>query len=87
MPNIKSAKKRVKTTFKKQVSNNDLKASMKTWIKKVEKNVREGNKEEAEKNLKMAFKKIDKACKVNIIKENAKDRYKSGLSKKVNELK
>lgn len=87
MPNIKSAIKRVKTTVKKQVSNNDLKSSMKTAIKRVDKNVREANKEEAVKNLNLAFKKIDKACKANVIKDNAKNRYKSNLSKKINELK
>ncbi len=87
MPNIKSAIKRVKTTVKKQVSNNDLKSSMKTAIKRVDKNVREANKEEAAKNLNLAFKKIDKACKANVIKDNAKNRYKSNLSKKINELK
>lgn len=87
MPNIKSAKKRVKTTLKKKTLNNDLKASMKTAIKKVEKAVRDAKKEEAIKSLEVAIKKIDKACKANIIKENAKNRYKSNLTKKVNELK
>ena len=37
MPNIKSAKKRVLITKKETVLNNDVKASMKTAIKKVEK--------------------------------------------------
>ena len=37
MPNIKSAKKRVLVTKKSTVLNNDVKASMKTAIKKVEK--------------------------------------------------
>lgn len=87
MPNIKSAIKRVKTIKKKEISNNDLESSMKKAIKKVEKCVREGNKVEAIKLLDIAFKKIDKTCKVNIIKDNARNRYKSNLSKKVNELK
>lgn len=87
MPNIKSAKKRVKTTLKKKTLNNDLKASMKTAVKKVEKAIRDSKKDEAIKNLEVAVKKIDKACKANVIKENAKNRYKSNLTKKVNELK
>ena len=37
MPNMKNAKKAVKTIAKKNVRNNDYKASMKTAIKNVEK--------------------------------------------------
>ena len=39
MPNMKNAKKAVKTIAKKNVRNNDYKASMKTAIKNVEKAV------------------------------------------------
>ena len=46
MPNIKSAKKRVLITKKESVLNNDIKSSMKTAIKKVEK---AATKEEAAK--------------------------------------
>ena len=45
MPNIKSAKKRVLITKKESVLNNDIKSSMKTAIKKVEK---AASKEEAD---------------------------------------
>ncbi|UKI58195.1 MAG: 30S ribosomal protein S20 [Clostridium sp.] len=54
MPNIKSAKKRVLVTKKSTVLNNDVKASMKTAIKKVEKAI---NKEEAMAKLPEAIKK------------------------------
>ena len=81
MPNIKSAKKRVIITKKETVLNNDVKASMKTAIKKVEKST---SREEAEKLLLNAFQKIDTAAQKGVIKANTRDRYKSRLNKIVN---
>ena len=37
MPNMKNAKKAVKTSAKRKVENNDFKASMKTAIKRIDK--------------------------------------------------
>ena len=66
MPNIKSAKKRVR--------------SMKTAVKKVEKDA-------SVENLKIANKRIDKARNKGIITDNKASRLKSRLAKKVNETK
>ena len=82
MPNIKSAKKRVLVTKKSTILNNDVKASMKTAIKKVEKAI---NKEEAMAKLPEAIKKIDNAASKGVIKANTRDRYKTRLNKLVNE--
>ena len=82
MPNIKSAKKRVLITKKETVLNNDVKASMKTAIKKVEK---AQTKEEALEKLNVAVKRIDNAASKGVIKANTRDRYKSRLNKLVNE--
>lgn len=84
MPNIKSAKKRVQTTKRNNLSNNDVKTSMKTAIKKVEKAVTNNEKESLPTLLQTAFGKIDKALKANIIKSNAAARNKSRLSKITN---
>ena len=81
MPNIKSAKKRVLITKKETVLNNDVKASMKTAIKKVEK---AQTKEEAQKLLEEAIKRIDNAASKGVIKANTRDRYKTRLNKLVN---
>ena len=81
MPNIKSAKKRVLITRKEEVQNNEVKASMKTAIKKVEK---AQTKEEALTLLNDALKRIDIAAQKGVIKANARDRYKTRLNKKVN---
>ena len=82
MPNIKSAKKRVLITKKETVLNNDVYASMKTAIKKVEK---AATKDEALNALQNAQKRIDIAAAKGVIKANTRDRYKTRLNKIVNE--
>jgi len=86
LANIKGVKKRILTSKKKTVLNNDLKQSMKTFIKKVEKNVQDKNLEEATKNFRIATKKIDKAVSKGVIKKNTAKRNKSRLAKKINEI-
>lgn len=80
MPNIKSAKKRVKVNQTKHDSNLGPKGSMKTAVKNTRK---EANQE----NLNLANKRIDKAVNKGIITKNKAARLKSNLSKKVNETK
>ncbi len=86
MANIKSAKKRIITSRKSASLNNDVKSSMKTSIKKFEKVLNEGNKEEALNRLNIAIKSIDKAQAKGVIKKNTAARYKSNISKKYNLL-
>ncbi len=86
MANIKSAKKRIITSRKSQVLNNDVKSSMKTSIKKLDKSINEGNLEEATNRLAIAVKSIDKAQAKGVIKKNTAARYKSNLTKKFNQL-
>ena len=86
MPNIKSAKKRVLTT-KRQTSENVLVSSrMKNSIKKLEKTVKNGNKEESKKELDVTLKNIDKALNDELIKKNNAARKKSRLTKSVNNM-
>ena len=80
MPNIKSAKKRVKINKTKRDSNNVIKQSMKTAVKKALKDVND-------LNVNDALKKIDKACNKNVIKSNKAAREKSRVMKKNNENK
>jgi small subunit ribosomal protein S20 len=87
MPNIKSAKKRVKVSAKKHDSNNLFTASMKTAIKKVEKLAKDTTKDVADKILSVASKKIDKALSKGLVHKNYAARQKSRLTKKVNEMK
>ena len=87
MPNIKSAKKRVKTDLVKRERNKDQIASMRTAMKKVKLAVKEENKELAIENLNTANKKIDKAVSSGLIHKNKAARNKSKLAKIVDKIK
>lgn len=84
MPNIKSAKKRVKVIEKKTLRNNMIKTGYKTAIKKFEEAIESGNVEEAKILFIDATKKIDQACTKGVIVKNTAARKKSNLSKKLN---
>lgn len=86
MANVKNAKKAIKVQEKKNLINNNYKASMKTAIKNVEKAVLSKDKEKAEEALKVAIKRIDKAAQAKVTTENYKARMKSRLTKKVNAM-
>ena len=84
MPNIKSAKKRVKVIAKKKVNNNDFRSSMRTAIKNVEK---ANDKKDAMEKLNIAVQRIDKAVSKGLVHKNYASRQKSRLTKKVNDMK
>ena len=84
MPNIKSAKKRVKVIEKKTLRNNMIKSAYKTAVKKFEQAIEAGNIEEAKTLFSEATKKIDQACTKGVIVKNTAARKKSNLSKKLN---
>lgn len=86
MPNIKSAKKRVITSAKKNANNTLGRSSMKTAIKKSEKAIKAQDKALAEENLKVAIKRIDKAVASGLIHKNKAAREKSRLTKQTNSL-
>lgn len=86
MPNIKSAKKRVNVIEKKTLQNNMIKTAYKTAVKKFETAVESGNKEEAQKLLVEATKKIDQAYSKGVLKLNTISRKKSSLAKKFNAM-
>ena len=86
MANMKNAKKKILVIAKETATNNNYSASMKTACKKVEKEIVNKDKEQAQENLKTAIKKIDKAKSAGVIKTNTAARNKSRLTKKVNAL-
>ena len=79
MPNIKSAKKRVLTSAKKNEQNILVDSRMKNSIKKLEKTVKSGNKEESAKELSVTLKNIDKAQSAGLIHKNNAARKKVRL--------
>lgn len=86
MPNIKSAKKRMRSNAKKADVNTLVSSSMKTAIKKFEKEVKAGNKEEASNNLNIALQRIDKAVSSNLVHKNKAARTKTRLMKMMNSM-
>ena len=84
MPNIKSAKKRVKIIEKKTLTNNMIKTGYKSAVKKFEEAIAAGNLEEAKTLFSEATKKIDQACTKGVIVKNTAARKKTSLSKKLN---
>ncbi|MCF6460626.1 30S ribosomal protein S20 [Clostridium sp. Cult3] len=84
MANIKSAKKRIRTTEKRTAINKSRKSEIKTYIRKFDTAIENGNVEEARELLKIIDKKLKKATHKNIIHKNAASRKISHLTKKLN---
>ena len=84
MPNIKSAKKRMRSNAKKADVNKLVYGSMKTAVKKFEREVKAGNKEESGNNLNIALQRIDKAKNSGLVHKNKAARLKSRLTKMMN---
>ena len=86
MPNIKSAKKRVKVTETKTLQNKIFRTQMKTAMKKYEAAIEAGDAALAQETYKAAVKKIDMAVNRGIIHKNAAARKKSQFTKKLNAM-
>ena len=86
MPNIKSAKKRVRGNAKKEVVKNTITSSMRTAIKNFEKSVKAADKDAANNNLNIAIQRIDKARSAGLVHLNKAARLKSRLTKMKNEM-
>lgn len=83
MPNIKSAKKRVKVINTKTLRNKSCKSDLRTAVKKANIAI---DKDVANKNdfVRVAVKKIDMAVSKGIMHKNTAARKKSTLVKKLN---
>ena len=86
MPNIKSAKKRVKVIETKTLQNKIFKNQLRTIVKKYKLAVESGNKDEATVAYKAAVKKVDQAVGHGIIHKNAADHKKSQFTKMLNQM-
>ncbi len=86
MANIKSAKKRILVTEKKELQNKMVISEMKTAIKKFNAAVEKGDKESAAVLFPAAISIIDSTCAKGSIHKNNANRKKSALAKKYNAL-
>lgn len=83
MPNIKSAKKRVKVNETKALQNKAANSALKTAIKKANTAI-ETNAADKDVVVRAAIKKVDQAASKNLIHKNCASRKKSALMVKVN---
>ncbi len=86
MPNIKSSKKSVRTDKIKTSSNTSYTSRVKNGMKKLEKAIKENDKEKASATLKTTLANIDKCASKGLMKKNTCDRQKARLNKKVKEM-
>ncbi len=83
MPNIKSAKKRVKIIEKKTAQNRATKKAYKEAVKAFEAAVKENSKEKDEL-YKKAVSLVDKAWSKGVLARNTASRKKASLAKMLN---
>ena len=83
MPNIKSAKKRVKVIAVKSGINKNASTELKTEIKKANAAIESGDENKAEA-VKSAVKRIDRAAASGLIHKNNAAHKKSALIRKLN---
>lgn len=86
MPNIKSAKKRVKVIATKTLRNQMIKSALKTYIKKFDAVIATGDKDAAAQAFRLTVKKIDQAVAKGIMKKNTASRRKSKLALTLNKV-
>ena len=82
MPNIKSAKKRVKVSEKKNLLNRMVKSGMRTSVKKFQAAL--ADPQTANVQLTATTSAIDKAAAKGVIHKNAANRKKARLAKQLN---
>jgi len=87
VPNIKSAKKRVLITKKKNARNRSDRSKMNNAIKAFNKAIDSANIEEAERLLPITVSIIDKSVTAGIIHKNAAANKKSAISKRLSDIK
>jgi small subunit ribosomal protein S20 len=83
MPIIKSAKKALRQSKRKQAKNLVYKTGVKKAKKVIEKKVLAKDKDGAKADLKAFYKIVDKAAKKNVLHKNKAARLKSRLAKKL----
>jgi len=86
MPNIKSAKKRVKVIATKTLQNKMFKSQLRTAVKKFLAAAEAGDKAVALEAYKLAVKKVDQAVSHGIIHKNAAAHKKSQFTKILNAM-
>ncbi len=85
MANTSSAKKQIRAQARKQVMNKARSHAFRDSRKEVKLALANGDKAEVEKALTAFYKSVDKASKAHTVHANTAARYKSRLTKLVNQ--
>ncbi|TFG65074.1 MAG: 30S ribosomal protein S20 [Gemmatimonadales bacterium] len=83
MPNIKSAKKRLRQSIKRRTHNRDVRSSIRTVTKTL---LNTESADEAEVLYRRLTSMLDRAARTGLIARNAVDRRKASLSRHVKSL-
>ncbi|HUO97922.1 MAG TPA: 30S ribosomal protein S20 [Rhizomicrobium sp.] len=86
MPNIASAKKRVRTAAKRQAINHSRKTRIRGYVRKVEEAIASGDAKAAQDALKAAEPEIMRGVTKGVVHKNTGSRKVSRLSKRVAKL-
>jgi len=87
VPNIKSAKKRVKVAERNRVRNRVWKSRVRTEQTKVEEALKAGDLSTCDEQVKTYYEVIDKAINKGVLHKNAGARKKARLVKRINKQK
>lgn len=86
MANIKQQKKRVITNEKRRVRNKSVRSAVRTEIRKFREAVESGDKAAAEKQLRFASRKLDKAVSKGVFHRNNAANKKSNMARALNKM-
>ncbi len=86
MANSPQARKRVRQAVKNRQHNASQRTMLRTYIKRVQRAVAEGDKDKAQVALQSAVPVIDRMAHKGLIHANKAARHKSRLSRHVNKL-
>ena len=86
MANHQSAKKRMRQNVKRRELNRSKRSSLRTQLTKLRSAIAEGDKKQCQTELVPTITLIDKMVNKNILHRNTAARYKSRLTKHVNNL-
>ncbi|HEY4112478.1 MAG TPA: 30S ribosomal protein S20 [Rhizomicrobium sp.] len=86
MPNIASAKKRVRTNAKRAAINHSRLSRVRTFTRKVEEAIASGDKSAARTALKAAEPEIMRGASKGVVHKNAASRKVSRLAQRVGKL-
>lgn len=87
MPNTKSAKRRMRSSVRKQAVNRSVKSRLHTLEASYAATLKGGKKEDAAKALRLVSSAFDRAAKSGVIHKGNANRKKSRLAVQLNTLK